>query len=287
MPVTLAIRGHQTTGDSPLAGARRTRFALMPMAFCLLSLVSTGCAHFWDDLSARSPEGGFRNDMAYRWHLLTHKEEPLVTLRDNRDGDMRARAYRQLEEPKLHGGSDEDQKVILKILEKAATTGSPVCRVAAIETLGRFKDPAAVDILKDAFLAPINFGDKNPVVRMAALRSLGSTGDPKASQVLVQAMLYDPTLDVRVAAAEGLGDFQSAEVTTALLKVLRDQKDQKELALRNQASQSLAKITGKKDMPADAEKWDGYFRQLAANGNVPPKEPRSWLRPVSWFKDSE
>jgi hypothetical protein len=249
-------------------------------------LTLTGCGHFWEDLSSRSPEGGFRNDMAYRWHLLFHHEDPLVVLRDSHDGDMRARAYRELKEPKQHGGADKDQDAVLKILATGATKErSPVCRVAALETLGTFKDPRAVDAVTEAFYAPLNFGDKNPVVRMAAIRSLASIGNSKAGSTLAEAMLRDPSIDVRIAAAKGLGKFATSESTTALMRVLQSERKD-EVALRFEANQSLQEITGKKDMPPRPEEWEQYFRQVAANP-PPPKEPKSWLRPASWFTGSE
>ena len=263
---------------------RQGRRWLIVLGALLMSL--TGCQHFWDDITAHSPEGGFRNDMAFRWHLLTHKDDPLVVLRDSHDGDFRARAYRELKEPKQHGGSDQDQDNMVKILSVAAKTEhSPVCRVAAIETLGHFKDPRAADALVDAFTSPMNFGDKSPVVRIAVIRSLAEVGDPKGVGVLTQALAFGPELDVRITAAEALGKFQTSESTTALLRVLKNDKD---VALRYQANQSLEKITGKKEMHPDAGEWEGYFRQVAASGEAPkPKETKSLLRPASWFKESD
>jgi HEAT repeat protein/PBS lyase HEAT-like repeat-containing protein len=258
------------------------KWALLTVAL----LAATGCGHFWEDVTSRSPEGGFRNDMAFRWHLLFHHDDPLVVLRDSRDGDLRARAYRELQEPKQHGGTEKDQEAVLKILATGATKErSPVCRVAAIETLGTFKDPRAADALNEAFYAPVNFGDKNPVVRMATLRALANTGDTKVARTLAEAMLRDPAIDVRIAAAKGLAKYPTSDSTTALLKVLQSEK-RDEVALRFEANQSLQEITGKKDMPPRAEDWEQYFRQVAANP-PPPKEPKSLLRPASWFKDSE
>jgi HEAT repeat protein len=263
----------------------RRRGCHWPLVAGVALMSFAGCEHFWDDITAHSPQGGFRNDMAFRWQLLTHKDEPLVVLRDSHDGDMRARAYRELQEPKLHGGSDQDQEAMLKILGTAAKSErSPVCRVAAIETLGKFKDPRAADALVEAFTSPINFGDKSPVVRIAIVRSLAEIGDPKGVGVLTQALAFGPEMDVRITAAEGLAKFQTSESTTALLRVLRNDKD---VALRFEASQSLEKITGKKEMHPNAEEWDNYFRQVAASGEPKPKESRSLLRPASWFKESE
>jgi hypothetical protein len=100
-------------------------------------------------------------------------------------------------------------------------------------------------------------------------------------------MLRDPALDVRITAAKGLAKFPSSESTTALMRVLQSEKKD-EIALRYEANQSLEDITGKKDMPPRADDWERYFRQLAANPEqAQPKEQKSWLRPASWFQDSQ
>src|SRR5207245_10639474 len=104
---------------------------------------------------------------------------------------------------------------------------TPVCRGAAVAAFGTLQDRRAVDALTEALYAPLNFGDKNPVVRMAAIRSLANTGDSKAGGTLAEAMLRDPAIDVRIAAAKGLAKYPSSVSTTALLKVLQsERKDQ-------------------------------------------------------------
>ena len=73
------------------------------------------------------------------------KPNPLLVLRDSSDGDKRAKALRALREPKQYGGGDAEQEAIVSILTTAATTEKqPLCRLAAIQSLGHFKDPRAV-----------------------------------------------------------------------------------------------------------------------------------------------
>lgn len=252
---------------------------LRPLALAAV-LGLSGCAHFWEDVTSHSPEGGFGNDMAYRWKLLWHHEDPLITLRDSHDGDMKARAYRALKEPKANGGSDQDQEAILKILAAgAAEEPSMVCRLAAIEKLGEFQDPRAAAALKEAYFSKLNGGPRNAVVRQGALKSLAQTRQPDAVQVLVEATLYGEEMDVRLVAAEGLGNFKDAQASGALVQVLQKDKD---IALRGKAAKSLEQITGR-SLPAQAEPWEDHFRRVAS-GEVPPQQPKSSVSPAAWFQ---
>src|SRR5262245_13094755 len=176
----------------------------------LFALASSGCAAtFWEDATAVSPTGKFKDTMALRWGFLTHKIDPMETLATSSDGDMRARAFRMLKEPKQTGGAERDQDYLVEMLASACKTEKQViCRVAAVEKLGEFKDPRAVKALTEAFYAPINFSDKNPVVRTACLTSLGRIGDPAGLETLSEAAMRDPSMDVRIAAATALGHFK-------------------------------------------------------------------------------
>ena len=87
-----------------------------------------------------------------------------------------------------------------------------------------------------------------------ALVSLGETENPQGVDLLLRVLrqpAFEGTdeerqmnLDERIAAARALGHFRGdPRVTEALLAVLRDEKD---VALRNSATDSLQDITGKK-----------------------------------------
>ncbi len=239
----------------------------------LLALILAGCAStFWDDATAVSPTGKFKDTMALRWQLLTHRIDPMETLANSSDGDLRARAYRMLSEPKQHGGSDRDQDYVLEALASAAKTEKQViCRTAAVEKLGEFKDARAVQALTEAFYAPINFSDKNPVVRMACLTSLGRIGNPAGLETLSEAASRDPSMDVRIAAAKALGNFNDYQAPQTLVQILKQEKN---LALRHQAAESLEQITGK-DLPPDAQAWEEFLR----NPNQPQERKLTGLLP--------
>ena len=106
-----------------------------------LALGSLGCANTWDAVSSR------------KWRDSPFKEtfssdDPMYVLRNKVEGDERAKAMRKLKEPALNGGPASEQDEVLQILGQAAVNEpSPVVRTAAIDALGRFKDPRCVRLL--------------------------------------------------------------------------------------------------------------------------------------------
>jgi HEAT repeat protein len=263
------------------SGSFRHRLAslLLPVA---VSLLPCGCAEFWDDITSRE------------FSISTYFEKPnaLLVLQDSPDGDKRAKALRALHEPKLYGGTDTDQDAVVKILIAAATTEKqPLCRLAAIDVLGHFKDPRAVEGLTTAFYNANSFGpDAATVIRCQALTALGQTANPAALELLVKVVREPPAegpetdrqqaLDVRSAAARALGGFNQYQATEALVHVLQTEKD---VALRDRAHESLMASTGKK-LPPDAKAWEELLHQPGTNEAA--AEAASKPKLLSWFNFS-
>ena len=254
---------------------------ILALALIGLGTALAGCAQLKDDLSARSPSDKFGDNVAFRMQLLFNRWEPLDVLAYSRDGDMRARAYRKLREPSQHGGGQKEQDMVVEALSTGARTEKDVvCRLAAVEKLGEFKDPRVPQALTDAFYAPLNLQEQRAIVRVAALQSLARTGDPSTVETLAQALAHDPDKDVRHAAAEGLGRFETEQATLALVRVLREEK--RDVALRHQAHQSLKQIT-KRDLPPRAEAWEEFFRQPTPPDGRQAKEGKRFFDLASWL----
>jgi HEAT repeat protein len=252
----------------------------------LLAVIGlSGCGSFLEDVTSRD----FFKDLG------APKKPPLEIAKGNGDADRRARAIRMLKEPKQNGGTDQQQAEMLELLSKTATTDRhSSCRWAAIQTLGRFKDPAAVQVIEAAYdqagtmspesgsLLQAGYAPKEgmfqpsqtSVLRCQALLSLGQTGDPKAVDLLVRVLRQPPvegteeeqklTMDEKIHAARALAHFKGdPRVTEALLAVLRDEKH---IALRDRAHDSLQQVTGKK-LPNDFKAWDKALHQ------TDPSEP--------------
>jgi HEAT repeat protein len=243
----------------------------------LAALLSTplgclGCAGFWDDVTDRN----------FEFSSLYTKPNPFVVLNESNDGTKRAKALRALHEPEQNGGSPADQETVVKILTTAAVSEhTAVARMAAIEALGKFKDPRAADALIAAYYAADKYrtasGDdiKYPpemagILRCQSLNALGRQGDPKAIEHLVTVLKQPPArgaetdkqmvMDERIAAARALAKFHDPRSEEALLTVMKSEKD---IALKDCAHESLQVATGKK-LPADPDAWENMLHPGSA-----------------------
>jgi len=255
------------------------RFSLAGAALCLLAC---GCTGFWDEVTSRE----------FTFKGVFSKPNPMVVLRDCPDGDKRAKALRALHEPKAHSGTDQEQDAVVRILSAAAVSErQPLCRLAAIQALGEFKDPRAVDALKEGFYTAGNFPpDTATLLRCQAVSALGRTGNPAAVDLLVRVVREPPaegsefekqqSLDVRIAAARALGQFNQPQSIQALASVLKTEKD---VALRDRAHESLQLTTGKK-LPQDSAEWDDVV-QAAATIPVADDQGKK-IKLMGWFQSS-
>ena len=235
----------------------------------LAALCVTGCANFWDEVTSRD----------FKVKSLFVQPDPLLVLQTSTDGDMRAKALRALKEPISNGGTQADQDEIMKLLTAAAVSDKqPVCRLAAMQTLGRFKDPRAATALVDSFYRAENFApETTTMLRCHALKSLGETGNGTGMDLLVK-VVREPrsegteverqnAMDVRLAAARALGSYANPDSESALFQVMRTEKD---IGLRMCAYESLKSTTGKK-MPLESKDWDSMPQ--FAGINLAPASP--------------
>ncbi len=272
---------HPETGKQFQAGAWRPGRRAVLLLLGLALSCSGGCG-FWDDVTSRE----------FTVKSMFVKPDPLDVLQKSSDGDHRARALRRLVEPKQHGRSDEEQDLVVHILCTAANKEThAICRLAAIQTLAKFKDPRVVDGLnkevpglKHAYYAASSFTPETAhMLKCATLKALGETGQPSAVEVLVACLNQPPVegadvemqriMNERVTAARALGHFKQYKATEALLQVLAKEKDP---AVRNRAHDSLCRATGK-DFPPDAELWAEFLH------NPPPQDDNPLHKLVNWF----
>jgi hypothetical protein len=236
----------------------------------IVGLNLCGCANFWDEMT--------RRDISFsaKFQGLFSSPDPLEVIAKSNDGNARAKALRSLREPKQHGGNDRDQDIVVLALVASATQDrQPLSRLAAVEALAGFKDPRAVQGLVDAYYKATYFAPETAtVIQDKALTALGQTRHPAGVELLTTVLRAPaPAFDVpdqekqqerdrRIAAARALGNFSHYQATEALVHVLKTEKD---AALRNRATESLAQITGK-DLPPDAVAWEKMLHQ-------PPGQP--------------
>lgn len=116
------------------------------IAVCgLWAALAAGCANTFDAISSRR----FRERP---FDTMFSTPDPMTVLRGNSEGDERIRAMRAIKEPRTNGKSDTEQEELIQILGKTATSDSSgLCRVAAIDALGRFQDQRVPTILVTAY----------------------------------------------------------------------------------------------------------------------------------------
>lgn len=262
---------------------------MVPVAgTALVNLALCGCANFWDEVTSRD----------FQMKNLYAHDNPLEVIRDSNDGDRRARALRALREPKQAGGTDAEQDVVVNVLVTSARSDSqPLCRLAAINSLGHFQDPRAVQGLIDAYFAVAEQPkQKNPnrldtlassgnaisadtatVIQVEALTALGRTKQPPALELLTRIARPEPAsaievseqekrniLDVKIAAVRALGNYSQYQSTEALLLVLQKERD---VALRDRAVESLQAATGKK-FGDDAGAWEEVLHSAGKDNDA-------------------
>jgi hypothetical protein len=261
---------------------------------CLLAaaLGAAGCANFWDEVTSR--------DFKFK-DLYTRAPAPLVVLKDSDDGYARAKALAALEEPLQHGGTQQDQDLYVDILSKSAVSArDPLCRMAAIQSLGHFKDPRAAAVLCSITEQNLTFtSETNNMIRQKAIEGLAQTGQPVAVQRLIQVAKEPPAegsaqdrqevLDRRLAAIRGLGKYNYPESNETLVSILASDKD---IAVRTRAHNALVSATGK-DLPPKADEWAQYLhpetRRPGGPGDYPstarPGEAVAQQPPLNSFWD--
>ncbi len=276
------------------------------------AIAHVGCASTWDAVSARKfREAPFKNTFS--------SEEPISVLRNKVDGNERADAMRRLKEPTKQGKPPAEQDEALQILWTAATTDtSPIVRVAAIDALGRFNDPRAVGLLKDAYekadgvpTDPAKLATTTDLTQVAAIDTIAMlaptgfepsfvstlrsrtidalAGKPSAEAVAFVAKVAttEPSAtadqqldrDVRSAAVRGLGQMRSPESVVALTTVLK-QEAGRDVVLAQNAHKGLKDLTGK-DLPADPEKWQAVVQ---TGGATVEQKPASLIEQMGWKK---
>lgn len=130
----------------------------------------------------------------------------------------------------------------------ARTDDEPLVRSAALRALNRARDERMTDLFASSLDA------REAAVRLEAAKALANVPDAEAVPKLIRRM-QDPeeNLDVRIAAADALRNYRTAEVAQALVAMLRGQ-----FSVAWQARQSLKLMTGQ-DFRYDRTAWLDYL----------------------------
>lgn len=218
--------------------------------------------------------------------------DPLDVVRNSKDGAARVRALAYVSEPAGRGGSAEEQQHTLEVLKYCATKDLlPAARLAAINRLRHFRDPAVVEILKEAYYNASAFPNVETasVLRRQALSALADTRHEAAMEMLITVLREPPAegaeierqakLDERLTAARELGRFQSPQAAAALAEVLSKEND---VGLQRRLHESLVKITGQ-NLPPDGRAWSDWVNDPSNQQFIVQRKPSSSLLQLVGF----
>jgi HEAT repeats len=198
-------RGRQD-GEGVTVARLNVRTWLGVTASCALGL--SGCAGTYDMItSERFKERPF--------HTLFVTEDPMMVLEKVQEGDDRVRAMRALKEPKENGGTAEQQDRIIAILKVSAIEDKrPLCRLAAVEALTRFKDPRVGPILVAAYHNAAYEGQ--PVNAPSDVAPAGAFSGVKAA---LSTFTPETITNIQVLAVGSLGQHKNPESARLLVEL--------------------------------------------------------------------
>jgi thioredoxin-like negative regulator of GroEL len=169
----------------------------------------------------------------------------LAAIRESRDPGLRRAAFEYLGDPRHLGGEAGDRDEVTTILGLALQSETePQSRIVILDSMARLASAKRLEAMSPAVT------DKEPAVRVAACRHLGRTGAAEAAAKLDQLLVSDPSLDVRLAAADALAHIPTREAAMSLLTGIEDP----DVAMRYRCRQSLKQITGK-DYSGNVGEW--------------------------------
>jgi HEAT repeat protein len=156
---------------------------------------------------------------------------------------------RKLSEKTATSSDAEKQRVSQQLVASIRTEKDPLIRVEILRALGHYPGSDADAVLKAAL------ADSDTHVRSVACEAWGRHSDAQAVKLLSDTLRADVNPDVRLAAANALGETKSAEAAAALGEALSDGDP----AMQYRAMLSLQKVTGK-DFGNDVGRWQQYIK---------------------------
>lgn len=146
----------------------------------------------------------------------------------------------------------------------------PIVKAIAIRALGRYGAPS------DAAIIEIHLTHENEQVRWEAAKAMQRLHNPGVVGTMLLLLRDDQQrTDIRVALADGLGQYAEDRVFQALVAAL----DQRELAVNVTANESLTTLTGQ-DFGLDQAQWLRWYNQTRAAGENPFALQEQYLYPT-------
>lgn len=140
----------------------------------------------------------------------------------------------------------------MKVYREAITDADPMVRAACARALGFHGAP------EDALPLATALSDSSELVRWESAKALQRIYNEAAVPALNNAVVNDSSVDVRMAAANALGQYRERRVLEALIRALDDPS----LGVSHHAQRSLRILTGE-NFGSDPVAWFDWSRSAA------------------------
>lgn len=208
------------------------------LALVVIAATFAGCAKMRAPWTKRTPKGAPPTQA----DIYSNRQEELKTLAET-IGEKDAA---------------EQDRIAAQLQQEMSTEQNPVMRMAIIRPLGEMKSPVALAALQQALR------DTDKSVRIKVCDALAQRKDAEAAKALSEVVASDADLDVRMAAARGLGEINDPQAVQGLGLALGDADP----ALQRRAIESLRNVTDR-DFGNSVPAW----REFVAGGSPPEVEP--------------
>ena len=166
------------------------------------------------------------------------------------------------------GDAATQETISAELAQAIQTEEDPLIRSETLMVLSYCKTPAAAAVLTAAMR------DADRDVRVTCCDAWAVRGGEEAIRNLTELLNNDKNVDVRLAAARGLGKLGDPAAATALATAL----EEGDPAMQYRAVQSLKSVSGR-DFGNDANAWREF-----ANGGSPQPPPSGLVqRWFNWF----
>ena len=178
----------------------------------------------------------------------------LAAIRESSDPALRRAAFEYLGHPNQLGTANRDEITAILCL---AFSSEPLAQTRIV--MSRLGSPKRWEAFS------ISMKDTDPTVRASACRLVARSGSTEQTKSLDDLLISDSSVDVRLAAADALGNIPTREAALALLSGVQDT----DVAVRYRCRQSLQHMTGK-DHGGNTNEWreeimTANFEELATH----------------------
>jgi HEAT repeat protein len=174
---------------------------------------------------------------------------------------MRVASIREIGARADDAASADQLSMCEELAQQIRTEPDPIVRRAIQESIAKFDAPLASAVL----IAGLNDDDRD--VRTACCRLLGNRKDPQAVQPLSRIVGAEADMEVRMAAIDALGKYESTDAVVGLAAAIKD----RDPALQYAGVKAMKSASGK-DLGNDVEAWRQYAATLTPTS---PSSPMS------------